>query len=113
MSQNESEHIARVLLGEEKLIHADGQLDIVAVMYLMLLAASPDFEKEVRQIVVEHFDRRLRKCMRAAIPPLLDMLRNRKVVHAISNYMHFIAVSCPAWGIPIEEFTNMEELRRL
>ena len=113
MSQNENEQTARVLTGEESLTDGSNGLNILAAMYISLLARNTEFEQEVRQIVGEHFDELLQKRMRAMVPLLLDMLRNRKVVYAISNYMHFIAVSCPARGIPIEEFTSMDELRLL
>lgn len=113
MSHVEIEYTSRVLRGEEKLVRGSGDLDMMAVMYLESMAATPEFEQEVRQLIGEHFDRRLQKCMRAVVPPLLDILRNRKVVYVISNHMHFIAVSCPRHGLPISEFTSMEELHKL
>jgi hypothetical protein len=113
MSHPETDYVVRLIKGEEDLIRADGSLDIVAITYLENVAANTPLEQEVRSHVGEKFDTLLQNRMRAAVPLVLDLLRDKQVVHAVSYWVHFILVLCPAHKVPFEEFTSIAELGTL
>lgn len=113
MSQSEIAGTARILTGEESMHEEDGSLNVFASMYLNILIFDSDFQKEVRAITGEHFDKLLQLRAREKAPLVLAILRSRPRIHAIESYVRFLALGCPLIGIPTEEFVSLDELGKL
>lgn len=113
MSYHEIEMTAQVLTGEISMEEDGGGLNTVASMYLDITIFNKEFQNGVRAIVGERFDELLRVRAKQKAPFILEILRRDMEVHAITNYVSFLANGLPLLGISTEDFISIQDLSKL